>query len=91
MENFNKVLLNDLNTQTALLEALEWEDDELQILNEYLEIQFSINQPPSVLLENVKKQFNNQVYVILKQHFAEIYTLNGYYLKPDGGDIEHWT
>ena len=89
LEDFNKGLINDINIQTALLEALEWDDEKLLELNEYLTMQFTMNQTPAILLNNIKKQFNEAVQLILKQLFEEIYILNGYYLKPDGDDIEH--
>ena len=89
MKNFNKDILDDLNLRTSFLEALEWDDEELEKLVKLLEEKFLSNYPPEVLLDVVEKEFNSQVSLILKDTFMQIYIQKGELLFPKGGDNEH--
>ena len=89
MQNFNKLLIENLNTQTALLEAFSWDDTVLNEFNEYFKQQLAITQNPNVLLINIKDQFGEVAESIVKSLFREIYIEHGLYLDPIRDEDEH--
>lgn len=82
-------MLDSLNVQTALLEALSWDEEALEGFNKYFNEQIQAVTPPGILLDNIKIVYGEQAATIIKSLFKEIYIEHGLYLKPLGDNDEH--
>jgi|10_taG_2_1085330.scaffolds.fasta_scaffold18894_7 hypothetical protein len=71
-------LLNNINNETELLEAVCWDDDELARLIQYLNSIFEnedIKNFKNILL-NLEKEFNADVKILLEKLFEETIFIN---------------
>jgi hypothetical protein len=81
--------LIDLNFKTALLESLDWDENQsdslLNFLQESLK-RFSVF--PHEILDEIKENYGETAYTLIKQLFVDTYIENGLYVKPRD-DYEH--
>ena len=85
MKNYKK-LISNLTKETELLEALDWNEEHLKSLYEYLEIHFSGDSiiTPDLLLEEIKKHYGEPCSKVLREMFIEVSLHNGLHIyDPD--------
>ena len=89
MSDPNKALLLDLNFRTALLESVGWDETQSASLLQYLQESLSDTSVfPEEILENIRADYGESAYVLIKQIFVDAYIENGLYVKPED-DYEH--
>jgi hypothetical protein len=82
----HKVLINNLSKETELLESLDWNEEHLKSLYEYLDIHFTGNSiiTPDLLLEEIKHVFGKSCSKVLREMFIEVSITNGLHIyDPD--------
>ena len=82
----HKALINNLYKETELLESLDWNEDDLNSLYEYLDIHFNGDSiiTPDLLLEEVKLNFGEACSKVLRELFIEVSITNGLHIyDPD--------
>ena len=82
----HKLLINNLSKETELLESLDWNEEHLKSLYEYLEIHFSGDSitTPDILLEDIKKHYGESCSKVLRKMFIEVSLQNGLHIyDPD--------
>lgn len=85
MNNY-KLLINNLAKETELLESLDWDEEYLSSLYEYLEIHFSGDSiiTPDILLEDIKTHYGEACSKVLRKMFIEVSLHNGLHIyDPD--------
>ena len=85
MKNY-KLMINNLSKETELLEALDWNEDYLKSLYEYLDIHFSGDSiiTPDLLLEDIKTHYGEACSKVLRKMFIEVSIANGLHIyDPD--------
>ena len=85
MNNYKK-MINNLTKETELLEALDWDEDHLKSLYEYLDIHFNGDSiiTPDILLEEIKKHYGEACTKVLREMFIEVSLHNGLHIyDPD--------
>ena len=85
MKNHKK-LINNLLKETELLESLDWDEEALKSLYEYLDIHFNGDSiiTPDILLEEVTSHYGKPCAKILRELFVEVSLLNGLHIyDPD--------
>ena len=85
MKNY-KLLINNLTKETELLESLDWNEEHLKSLYEYLEIHFSGDSiiTPDILLADIKKHYGEACSKVLREMFIEVSISNGLHIyDPD--------
>ena len=84
MSNKKNILNNILNLskETALLESLDWNEEHLDSLYEYLNIHFGGDSiiKPGLLLEEVKKYYGEPCSKVLREMFIEVSLTNGMHI-----------
>ena len=81
-----KYLINNLSKETELLESLDWNEEHLKSLYEYLEIHFDGNSiiTPDLLLEDIKQHYGEPCSKVLREMFIEVSLNNGLHIyDPD--------
>ena len=81
-----KYLINNLSKETELLESLDWNEEHLKSLYEYLEIHFDGNSiiTPDLLLEDIKQHYGEPCSKVLREMFIEVSLTNGLHIyDPD--------
>lgn len=81
-----KLIINNLSKETALLESLNWNEDDLKSLYEYLEIHFNGDSiiTPDILLEDITKHYGEACSKVLREMFIEVSITNGLHIyDPD--------
>jgi len=76
----------NLSKETELLESLDWDEDVLESLYEYLDIHFTGDSiiTPDILLEDIKKHYGEACSKVLREMFIEISLKNGLHIyDPD--------
>ena len=88
MNNYRN-LINNLSKETELLESLDWNEEHLKSLYEYLDIHFSGDSivTPDVLLEDIKTHYGESCSKILREMFVEVSLSNGLHIYDP--DVEH--
>ena len=78
MKNY-KILINDISKETELLESLDWNEEDLKSLYEYLDIHFNGDSiiTPDLLLEEIKKHYGEPCSKVLRKMFIEVSLHNG--------------
>tara|TARA_B100000674_G_scaffold497387_1_gene530990 strand:- start:1949 stop:2215 length:267 start_codon:yes stop_codon:yes gene_type:complete len=82
----HKALINNLSKETELLESLDWNEEHLKSLYEYLEIHFSGDSiiTPDILLEEIKNHYGKECSKVLREMFIEVSLRNGLHIyDPD--------
>ena len=81
MKNLNKLAIN-LSKETELLESLEWNEEHLKSLYEYLEIHFNGDSiiTPDLLLEEIKNHYGEACSKVLQEMFIEVSLHNGLHI-----------
>ena len=85
MNNHRKII-NNLTKETELLESLDWDEEHLKSLYEYLDIHFNGDSiiTPDILLEDIKTHYGESCSKILREMFIEVSLLNGLHIyDPD--------
>ena len=84
-----KTVINNLTKETQLLESLDWNEEHLKSLYEYLDIHFSGDSiiTPDVLLEDIKTHYGETCSKILREMFIEVSLKNGLHIYDP--DVEH--
>ena len=85
MKNY-KLLINNLTKETELLESLDWNEEHLKSLYEYLEIHFSGDSiiTPDILLADIKEHYGEACSKVLREMFIEVSLHNGLHIyDPD--------
>lgn len=85
----NKLLLLDINFRTALLESVDWDEEQSNSLLSFL--QESLRETsmfPDEILNYVKQNFGEAAHALVKKMFVDAYIENGLYTQP-GDDYEH--
>ena len=85
MNNYRK-LISNLSKETELLESLDWNEEYLKSLYEYLDIHFSGDSiiTPDILLEEIKNHYGEACSKILRELFIEVSLKNGMHIyDPD--------
>ena len=85
MNNY-KILINNLSRETALLESLDWDEEHLKSLYEYLDIHFNGDSiiTPDILLEEIKNHYGEACSKVLREMFIEVSLHNGLHIyDPD--------
>ena len=87
--NNHRNLINNLSKETELLESLDWNEEHLKSLYEYLDIHFSGDSivTPDVLLEDIKTHYGESCSKILREMFVEVSLSNGLHIYDP--DVEH--
>ena len=80
--NDYKILINNLSKETELLESLEWNEEDLKSLYDYLEIHFNGDSiiTPDLLLEEITKHYGKHCSKVLREMFIEVSILNGLHI-----------
>ena len=81
-----KYLINNLSKETELLESLDWNEEHLKSLYEYLEIHFDGDSiiTPDLLLEDIKQHYGEPCSKVLREMFIEVSLTNGLHIyDPD--------
>ena len=81
-----KYLINNLSKETELLESLDWNEEHLKSLYEYLEIHFDGDSiiTPDLLLEDIKQHYGEPCSKVLRELFVEVSLHNGLHIyDPD--------
>jgi len=82
----HKLLISNLSKETELLESLDWNEEHLTSLYEYLDIHFNGDSiiTPDLLLEDVKKHYGEACSKVLREMFVEVSLKNGLHIyDPD--------
>ena len=85
MKNYKKIISN-LTKETELLESLDWNEEHLKSLYEYLEIHFSGDSiiTPDLLLKDIKEHYGEPCSKVLREMFVEVSLTNGLHIyDPD--------
>ena len=85
MKNYKKIISN-LTKETELLESLDWNEEHLKSLYEYLEIHFSGDSiiTPDLLLKDIKEHYGEPCSKVLREMFIEVSLSNGLHIyDPD--------
>lgn len=85
MKNHKKIISN-LSKETELLESLDWDEDHLKSLYEYLEIHFNGDSiiTPDILLNEIKNHYGEACSKVLREIFIEVSLHNGLHIyDPD--------
>lgn len=84
----HRVLINNVNKETQLLESLGWDEVELKNLYEYLDIHFSGDSiiTPDLLLEEVKEKFGEDCSIVLREMFVEVSLTHGLFIHDPNVD-----
>ncbi len=86
MKDAHKLVINNLTKETELLESLDWNEEDLKSLYEYLDIHFSGDSiiTPDLLLEDIKAHYGEPCSKILRKMFVEVSLNNGLHIyDPD--------
>ena len=81
-----KKIVNNLTKETELLESLDWNEDHLKSLYEYLDIHFNGDSiiTPDLLLEDIKEHYGEACSKVLREMFIEVSLHNGLHIyDPD--------
>ena len=81
-----KLIINNLSKETEILESLNWDEDNLKSLYEYLEIHFNGDSiiTPDILLEDIAKHYGEACSKVLREMFVEVSITNGLHIyDPD--------
>ena len=80
--NNHKILINNLSKETELLESLDWDEDHLKSLYEYLDIHLNGDSiiTPDILLEEVKIHYGEMCSKVLREMFIEVSLHNGLHI-----------
>tara|TARA_B100000674_G_C37823398_1_gene906946 strand:- start:233 stop:499 length:267 start_codon:yes stop_codon:yes gene_type:complete len=84
--NNHRNLINNLSKETELLESLDWNEEHLKSLYEYLDIHFTGDSiiTPDVLLKDIKVHYGEACSKILREMFIEVSLSNGLHIyDPD--------
>jgi hypothetical protein len=86
---YHKKLIGNLAKETEILESLDWNEEQLKNLYEYLDLHFNGDSiiTPDLLLEEIKKHYGESCSNILREMFIEVSFHNGLHLYDT--DIEH--
>lgn len=78
----HKVLINNINKETQILESLDWDEEELKNLYEYLDVHFSGNSitSPKLLLQEIENNFGENCANILRAIFIEVSLTHGLFI-----------
>jgi len=82
----HKILISNIAKETELLESLDWNEDSLKSLYEYLDIHFNGDSiiTPDILLEDIKEHYGESCSKILRNMFIEVSLKNGLHIyDPD--------
>ena len=82
----HKALINNLSKETELLESLDWNEDDLKSLYEYLDMHFNGDSiiTPDLLLEEIELHFGKACSKVLREMFIEVSLHNGLHIyDPD--------
>ena len=89
MSALNKDILLDLNFRTALLESVDWNENQSASLLEYLCASFrDTSLTPDNILEHVENEYGSKAHNFIKEMFLDVYIENGLYIKTEE-DYEH--
>lgn len=64
-------ILNDIRFRTELLESLGWDENQLNSLFEYLQLELSNDTKLNIIMSHIKDNYSNSVYKIIKNIFVE--------------------
>ena len=89
MNKKHKIVINNLAKETELLESLEWNEDHLKSLYEYLDIHFTGDSiiTPDLLLEDIKHHYGEPCSKVLREMFIEVSLKNGLHIYDS--DVEN--
>ena len=82
----HKALINNISKETELLESLDWNEDDLKSLYEYLDVHFTGDSiiTPDLLLEEIKSHSGEACSKVLREMFIEVSITNGLHIyDPD--------
>ena len=81
MKDYKK-LINSITKETQLLESLEWDEEILKNLYEYLDIHFSGDSiiSPDLLLKEVQDNFGEECAKVLRTMFLEVSLSHGLFI-----------
>ena len=82
----HKLIINNLSKETELLESLDWNEEHLESLYEYLDIHFNGDSiiTPDLLLEDIEKHYGEPCSKVLREMFIEVSLQNGLHIyDPD--------
>ena len=84
-----KNLIGNLSNETELLESLDWNEEHLQSLYEYLSIHFDGDSilTPDLLLQDISKHYGEPCANVLRKMFIEVSLHNGLHIY--GSDVEN--
>ena len=81
-----KLIINSISKETELLESLDWNEESLKSLYEYLDIHFAGDSiiTPDLLLEDIAKNYGDPCSKVLREMFVEVSITNGLHIyDPD--------
>ena len=82
----HKYLINNLSKETELLESLDWNEEHLKSLYDYLDIHFNGDSiiTPDLLLKDIKEYYGEACSKVLREIFIEVSLHNGLHIyDPD--------
>ena len=82
----HKELINNLAKETEILESLDWNEEHLKSLYEFLDIHFSGDSiiTPDLLLFEVKNNYGEACAKVLRSMFIKVFLHNGLHIyDPD--------
>jgi hypothetical protein len=82
MKGNAKIIINNIIKETQLLESLDWDEDLLFELYEYLDIHFSGNSiiSPKILLAEIENKFGKNCASVLRDIFIEVSISHGLFI-----------
>ena len=80
--NNHKVLINNINKETQILESLGWDEEELKNLYEYLDVHFSGDSiiSPKLLLQEIEINFGENCAAVLREMLLEVSLTHGLFI-----------
>ena len=85
MKELKKVISN-LSKETEILESLDWDEEKLVNLYEYLDIHFTGDSiiKPDILLQEIRMLYGEPCAMILREMFIEVSLAHGLFIyDPD--------
>ena len=74
MKQVKSEIFQNIHFQTQLLESVGWDDEQLKLLNEYLEKEFNadILKNPNQILKNISEFFGESAMICIKKLMTNI-------------------
>ena len=82
MKKNHKLLINNVNKETQLLESVGWDEETLKEVYNYLDLHFTGDSiiSPKILIRELKNKFGEDCALVLQNMFIEISLTHGLFI-----------